>query len=83
MKSKTIQSSMDKFIDKQSGAVFSWLDWIVMNNQAFEMVENERTRKMSKWGTISVTTLRKYLYLVAEAVENVLKEELPESFGVV
>lgn len=73
MKSKkTDQLSMDAFIDKQSTNVFNWLDWIVMKNLAFEMVEDERTRKMSKWGTISVTTLRKYLYLVTEAVENIV-----------
>ena len=83
MNSKTDQSSIMKFVDNQPSTIFSWLEWVVMKNQPFEIVEDELTRKMTKWKSISVTSLRKYLYLVTEAVEIILKEELPESFGIV
>ena len=83
MNSKTDQSSIMQFVDNQSSTIFSWLEWVVMKNQPFEIVEDELTRKMTKLKSISVTSLRKYLYLVTEAVEIILKEELPESFGIV
>jgi hypothetical protein len=83
MASKNNQSSIMQFVDKKSSTIFSWLQWIVTKNLPLEIVEDELTRKMTKLESISVTTLRKYLYKVTEAVEDIVKEELPETFGIV
>ncbi|ETP18589.1 hypothetical protein F441_07213 [Phytophthora nicotianae CJ01A1] len=46
-----------------------------------EEVDNEVTRAMSRWNSVSSKTLKKYVALVEREVEAAIAEEMPESKG--
>jgi hypothetical protein len=80
-------------IMKAKGSVFTiprkvqnihdWIDWIVAKNLPFNFVEDNYTRKNVKLDSICTNTLKKYMKLLTEEVENRVTERLPQNFGIV
>lgn len=61
----------------------SWLDWIVTDNLPISTVEKKTYRDYSNLEPISVDTFMKYLKLVEGRIDEQLKEELPNQFGLI
>ena len=69
-------------VQKQKN-IFGWIRWIVQRNQPFTAVEDEETRKFSKWDPITVKTLMKYMNLLLENIFASLKSILPKYVGLI
>ena len=63
--------------------LFGWIRWIVQRNRAFTVVEDEETRKFSKWDRITVKTLMKYMNLLLKNIFASLKSILPKYVGLI
>ena len=86
MESKHIGSntSIMQFVNKKASSIFSWLEWIIMDNLPFTFVEKQLTRKNTKLDhSISTNTLMKYLKILSTEVEKKLMDELPGQFGII
>jgi hypothetical protein len=71
------------FINKKTNTVFSWLEWIVMDQLPFSFIERDLTRKYTNLNTLSVDSLSKYLRLLNDQVEEMIAQSLPEKFGII
>ena len=65
-----MQIALDVLIDKKSSNVFTWLEWIVMEELPLQFCEDPLTRKNTTLSMISAKTLKKYLFLVVTGVEQ-------------
>ena len=65
-------------VDDASKNIYSWLDWIIMDNHQLSMCEKPRARKYSNLQDISTPTLKKYMFAVDEAVREQVKIHLKE-----
>ena len=63
-------------------SLHSWLDWVITDNLPLCTPEKKTFREYSHLAPISENTLSKYLRLVEQKIDEKLKEELPDSFGV-
>ena len=63
--------------------IHGWIRWIVLQNKPFSIVENEETRKFSKWDSISKKSLMKYMNLLLENILTSLKSVLPKYVGLI
>ena len=55
---------MDQFVRKSSAkakTIYSWMDWIVQNNEGVSFVNNRLNRKYSNLPKISKHTIEKYM----------------------
>lgn len=71
------------FVNSKSSKIFSWLEWIIMDNLPFNFVEKQLTQKytnLEKWSTDS---FMKYLCMLTTSVEKIVANTLPEKFGIV
>ena len=69
-------------VDKESQKIFSWIELIIMENLPFAFVEKELPRKFAKYGPISKYTLMKYMDQLGYECEGVLKDLIPDKFGI-
>ena len=65
---------------RKSETIYGWLGWVCLELKPFAF-ESEYTRKYSKLGKISMTTLEKYMNLVSNRVERELTRELHEKLS--
>ena len=70
------------FSDSKAANIFAWLESVILTNQPFSYVEDPIIRRQSKYEGICVDTLMKYHDLVVKRVEEKVKLELPEKFGI-
>jgi len=63
--------------------IYSWLDWVVTNNLPISCVSKKEFREYSKLEGISENTFMKYLRLVEKKIDENLKKELPDTFGLI
>jgi hypothetical protein len=63
--------------------IHGWIRWIVQQNQPFSVVDNEETRKFSKWEPICKKSLVKYMNLLLDNVLASLKSILPKYVGII
>ena len=66
------QCKINDFFDVKSKTIFSWLEWIIMENREFSFCEKEYVRKYTNLKPISRTSLKKYINLLTHEVENEL-----------
>lgn len=69
------------FVNPKVIQLHSWLTWIINRNLPLSAVETKEFRDYSSLDPIGVDTLTKYLRLVDLEIENALKNELPQRFG--
>ena len=83
-KSDMQSTSLSLFtIPEKARNIYGWLELIVMNGEPFNLVENEYQRKYSNLSSICRNTFMKYLQELTKTVELKIKDELPETFGLV
>ena len=85
MESKHLEenSKIDQFVNKKASTVFSWLEWIIMDNLPFVFVEKRLTKKNTKLDSIGRDTLMKYLKLLTADAEKKVADDLPNQFGII
>ena len=64
------QTTLDYMFDTRSTNVFKWLEWIIMDEHELAFCEKDLTRCNASLETISVKTLKKYLFKVVQSVEK-------------
>ena len=64
------QTTLDYMFDTRSTNVFKWLEWIIMDEHKLAFCEKDLTRGNANLETISVKTLKKYLFKLVNAVEK-------------
>ena len=69
-------------VDHVTQKIFSWIEWIIVENLPFNFVEKVMSRKNSKMEPISKYTLLKYMDQLGYECEEVLKNILPDRFGI-
>ncbi len=62
---------------------YHWLEFIVMSDLPLEIVEDSYYRRFSKFESISRNTIKKYFKALNESVGHLVKERLPERFGLI
>ncbi|OWZ19264.1 hypothetical protein PHMEG_0006514 [Phytophthora megakarya] len=70
-------------VDDETGNIFRWCEWVVMDRLTQRFVERKTTKKNSSLSSISQKTLKTYLMGVYEAAKARVAEELPASFDIV
>jgi hypothetical protein len=68
-------------VDKKTYNIYKWIEWVVVENLPFSFCEKKLTRENTSRDTISRTSLMKYLDCLSWEVEGILKDILPEKFG--
>jgi hypothetical protein len=76
-------SNMDTFWPKKAQNIYAWIMMIVMSMLPFSFVENENAKQYMRADAISLTTLMKYLTLLAEFVKKKIAKDLPQKFALV
>ena len=69
-------------ISEKTKTIYGWLELIIKNNLPFSFVENEIVKNYCSLPSITVKTLKKYIHLVTQSVENVIASQIPDSFGI-
>lgn len=82
MKTGNRQLTLQELSSFKSQSIFSWIELIVFEYLPFNFVEKERVRKILKIQPISENTLKKYVELLCEAVEQRITNILPQKFGI-
>lgn len=72
---------MKAITNEKAMNVFGWLEWIIEENRELTFCEKVLTRKYTNLKTITVKTLKKYMESLVIAVENKIKQILPNKFG--
>ena len=75
--------AMAPAVDSKSYNAYSWIDWIISMNLAFQFVANEKTRKYTNLKPISVNSLKLYMTKTMVEVEKMIALELPNHFGII
>ena len=70
-------------VDKKSYNIFKWIEWLVEENLSPSFCECKRTKENSFREPISSASLTKYIDCLSWEVELVLKNILPQEFGLV
>ena len=70
-------------ISSKAKTIYGWMEWTLMDNNAFCFCEGKLTRKYSTLPDLSSETLMKYVKLTADKVRDKVTVILPESFGLV
>lgn len=92
VKKNTKVGPMNEFVPYKSVTpfakrVYSWMDWVIMEDHAISFCENKRARKYSNINgsgqELSRKTLSKYIDLTTEAVISRIKKEMPSTFGII
>lgn len=68
-------------VDKKSYNIFKWIEWLVEENLPPAFCEYKRTKENSFREPISSVSLTKYIDCLSWEVELVLKNHLPQEFG--
>ncbi len=63
--------------------IYGWLDVVIMCDFPLSIVENQKFLNYSKLTKLSRKTLDKYLYKTLQYVQNSIKEQLPDRFGLI
>lgn len=71
------------FMDPKAKNIYNWIDWVVEKNLPFNWVEDKLTRQYSNLKEICTKTLKKYMEAVQGEVEDLIKKELPNKFGII
>ena len=75
---------MDAFIRTASDKaknIYSWIEWIVEDNLPLTFCNRKLTNQNTNLKAITYSTLKKYMYLLAEEVKEIISEQLPPTFG--
>ena len=84
MDSKKMQiDQQNPFINKKASTYYSWLQFIVIGNFPFTVVEHPLVRKMSKYESVGVSSVKKYLKSLTMEVEQKVALLLPNKFGII
>ena len=70
-------------ISSKAKAIHGWMEWTLMDNNAFSFCEGKYTRKYSILADVDSQTLMKYVKLTADKVRDKVTAILPESIGLV
>ena len=70
------------FVNPKVTQLHSWLDWFIERNLPLSFVDIKEFRDYSCLDPICEDTLTKYLRLVDLEIEEKLKKELPNQFGI-
>lgn len=81
----TMEDYMVPTVSVKALNVYGWLDLMIGTNQPCNFVENRTMRLYVKGNLTEICTksLMKYMKLVANEVNTIIKEALPPSFGVI
>lgn len=71
------------FINGKTNDLFKWIRWIVDRNLPLHEIEQHSTREVVSMRPFSIKTLKKYMEGITTAVENLIKQELPDKFALV
>lgn len=71
------------FFRKQTVHLHGWIHFVVMGLQPFSIVSNPVLCQHTKYDTITLPTLNKYLGRLTKAVEVKISKLLPEKFSIV
>ena len=78
---ETIKSFLS--INDKARNIFGWIEWILNANLPFTFADSEYTKKYASLSTISSRTLQKYIIALGHSIEDNIKQNLPEKFGIV
>jgi hypothetical protein len=70
-------------ITDEARNIYSWLDFIIMNDLSLRCVDNPNILRHVKMDQISRKTLDKYLYKTIDFVKDIIKTNLPQRFGII
>lgn len=76
---KTQKWYMKKQASEKAKLIWSWLDWIIMENIPFEFVESDRVRKYSSLGNTCVPTLTNYIHKLHAKVVGIIEAKLKKA----
>lgn len=68
---------------KRTRKTHAWLDVVIMCLFQFAIVKNETLRKHFAHGSLSVSTLRKYMHRLSRYVEVTVASALPDKFALI
>jgi hypothetical protein len=77
------QGSLYRYVDSKTKNIWGWMKFIVKRGVPFSWCEDKIVREFSKLDPISVETLMKYMHLLTQEVENLIRETLPKQFGLI
>jgi hypothetical protein len=73
----------ERLVSEKAKNISSWMEWIVMRDQPFSIVEDTVVLKFTKLQPISRPTLMKYFERTLNKVQQKIRENLPDSFGLI
>ena len=81
LRNQTFLISAD--VSAKAHNIFAWIDWIITDNRPLRFIEGELTRRYTNLTPIDSDTLVKYIDKMVASVKAIIKENLPEKFGLV
>ena len=76
-------SIQPQIVTEQAIQLFSWMDWIIIENLPFAFLTKSSTKKYSKIKPISIPTFLKYMNRLTKIVEAKIAKKLGSKFGLI
>ncbi|KAK1947457.1 hypothetical protein P3T76_001467 [Phytophthora citrophthora] len=70
-----------RFVSEETSHRFQWMRWVVERNMLLSEVDNELTRSLSRWRSVSSCVLLDSMHDVAKKVGKLLEEALGSCFA--
>lgn len=70
-------------IPKKVHDLYGWIKFIVKTNQPFSIIDDDEARIAISYDNVCSNTLKKYMDLLCRKVEDSLRKDLPERFGII
>ncbi|ETN19999.1 hypothetical protein PPTG_03099 [Phytophthora nicotianae INRA-310] len=71
------------FVTDKPAIIYNWMTWVIARNLPLSEVDNETTRFMSRWDSISSRALKKFMAEVERMTEEAIAAQMLARIGLV